>query len=49
MRNALERHHVPVEWIALDDSGGSVAAREESLYRYYDAVEQFLRKYNPPD
>jgi dipeptidyl aminopeptidase/acylaminoacyl peptidase len=48
MRDALEHHHVAVQWITMD-SESHFLRMEESRYRYYDAVEQFLRKYNPPD
>ena len=48
MRDALERNHVPTQWITMGYEGHQFRM-EESRYRYYDAVEQFLRKYNPPD
>jgi dipeptidyl aminopeptidase/acylaminoacyl peptidase len=48
LRDALEHQHTPCEWLILP---GEVFAlrKEESRFRYYGAVEQFLRKYNPPD
>jgi dienelactone hydrolase len=48
MRDALEHHHAAYQWITMNAEGQSFRM-EESRYRYYDAVEQFLRKYNPPD
>ncbi len=45
---ALERQHTPTEWLKLPAEVFAFR-KEESRLRYYGAVEQFLRKYNPPE
>jgi len=48
MRDALEEHHATYEWLKIRGEAHGFL-REENRALYYRTVEQFLRKYNPPD
>jgi len=48
MRDALEQHHATYEWLELHGEAHALL-KPENVVRSYDAVAQFLRKYNPPD
>ncbi len=48
MRDALQKHHATFEWIEMPGEAHGLL-KEDSRLRYYQAVERFLRKYNPPD
>jgi dipeptidyl aminopeptidase/acylaminoacyl peptidase len=48
MRDALQEHHAAYEWLELPGEGHGFL-KWDNLTRFYDAVANFLRKYNPPD
>jgi dipeptidyl aminopeptidase/acylaminoacyl peptidase len=48
MRDALDEHHATYQWLELPGEGHGFL-KGENRTRFYNAVEQFLRKYNPPE
>ncbi|MBI3523761.1 MAG: S9 family peptidase [Betaproteobacteria bacterium] len=48
MRDALKEHGKTYEWMVLSSEGHGFL-KEENRYRFYSAVEAFLKKYNPAD
>ena len=48
LRDALDAHHATYQWLPMPGETGWLR-KEDSRYRYYEALEQFLLQYNPPD
>jgi dipeptidyl aminopeptidase/acylaminoacyl peptidase len=48
LRDALEARHADYRWLTMPGEARSLQ-KEENRFLYFEEVEQFLLKYNPPD
>lgn len=49
MRDALKKQGGTVEWMEFAEEGHGFANKEEDRFQFFDALDAFLKKYNPVD